>query len=82
MKILHSKVDKGITFSTLNQKVSDLNWPLEDNWPNNEHWGHMCDSTQVSLYPSPMEIYGNISKHVDTVIIFSKLTLTIIPDSL
>ena len=32
----------------------------------------MCDSTQASLY------HGNISKHVDTVIIFSKLTLTLI----
>ena len=28
-------------------------WPLDDLWPH-VCWGHMCDSTQGSLCPSPM----------------------------
>ena len=31
-------------------------WPLDDLWPH-VCWGHMCDSTQGSLYPSPMTIH-------------------------
>ena len=31
-------------------------WPLDDLWPH-ICWGHMCDSTQGSLCPSPMEIH-------------------------
>ena len=31
-------------------------WPLDDLWPH-ICWGHMCDSTQGSLCPSPMGIY-------------------------
>ena len=31
-------------------------WPLDDLWPH-ICWGHMCDSTQGSLYPSPMGIH-------------------------
>ena len=30
-------------------------WPLDDLWPH-VCWGHMCDSTQGSLCPSPMGI--------------------------
>ena len=37
-------------------------WPLDDLWPH-FCWGHMCDSTQVSLRP----------KYVDTVTIFQNL---------
>ena len=32
------------------------NWPLDDLWPH-VCWGHMCDSTQWSLCPSPMTIH-------------------------
>ena len=31
-------------------------WPLDDLWPH-ICWGHMCDSTQGSLRPSPMTIH-------------------------
>ena len=31
-------------------------WPLDDLWPH-ICWGHMCDSTQGSLCPSPMGIH-------------------------
>ena len=31
-------------------------WPLDDLWPH-VYWAHMCDSTQGSLCPSPMEIH-------------------------
>ena len=31
-------------------------WPLDDIWPH-ICWGHMCDSTQGSLCPSPMGIH-------------------------
>ena len=31
-------------------------WPLDDLWPH-VFWGHMCDSTQGSLCPSPMTIH-------------------------
>ena len=30
-------------------------WPLDDLWPQ-VCWGHMCDSTQGSLCPSPVKI--------------------------
>ena len=30
-------------------------WPLDDLWPH-ICWGHMCDSTQEPLCPSPMKI--------------------------
>ena len=32
------------------------NWPLDDLWPH-VCWGHMCDSIQGSLCPSPMTIH-------------------------
>ena len=31
-------------------------WPIDDLWPH-VCWGHMCDSTQGSLCPSPMGIH-------------------------
>ena len=31
-------------------------WPLDDLWPH-VCWGHMCDSTQGSLCPSPITIH-------------------------
>ena len=31
-------------------------WPLDDLWPH-ICWGHLCDSTQGSLCPSPMGIH-------------------------
>ena len=31
-------------------------WPLDDLWPH-VSWGHMCDSTQGSLCPSPMTVH-------------------------
>ena len=40
-------------------------WPQDDLWPH-FCWGHMCDSTQGSFHPSPK----NMSKYVDTVILF------------
>ena len=43
-------------------------WPLDDLWAH-ICWGHMCDSTQGSLCPSPMK---NTSKYVDTVNLFAK----------
>ena len=42
-------------------------WPLDDLWPH-VCWGHMCDSTQGSLCPSPMTIH----QCMDTVINFAK----------
>ena len=35
---------------------SEGQWPLGDLWPY-ICWGHMCDSTQGSLCPSPMKIH-------------------------
>ena len=34
-------------------------WPLDDLWPH-IRWGHMCDSTQGSLCPSPMKIHQSM----------------------
>ena len=34
-------------------------WPLDDRWPQ-VCWGHMCDSTQGSLYPSPIKIHRSM----------------------
>ena len=44
-------------------------WPLDDLWPH-ACWGHMCDSTQESLCPSPMTIH-QCMWIVDTVINFA-----------
>ena len=34
-------------------------WPLDGLWPHIS-WGHMCDSTQGSLCPSPMKIHQSM----------------------
>ena len=34
-------------------------WPLDDLWPQ-VCWGHMCDSTQGSLWLSPMKIHQSM----------------------
>ena len=34
-------------------------WPLDDLWPH-ICWGHMCDSPQGSLCPSPMKIHQSM----------------------
>ena len=34
-------------------------WPLDDLWPH-ICWGHMCDSTQGPLCPSPMKIHQSM----------------------
>ena len=34
-------------------------WPLDDLWPH-ICWGLMCDSSQGSLYPSPMKIHQSM----------------------
>ena len=34
-------------------------WPLDDLWPQ-DCWGHMCDSTQGSLWLSPMKIHQSM----------------------
>ena len=34
-------------------------WPQDDLWPH-FCWGHMCDSTQGSLCPSPMKIHQSV----------------------
>ena len=39
-------------------------WPLDDLWPH-VCWGHMCDSTQGSLCPSPMGIHQCICGYSD-----------------
>ena len=44
-------------------------WSLDDLWLH-ICWGHMCDSTQGSLSPSPMGILST-SMYVDTVINFA-----------
>ena len=47
-------------------------WPLDDLW-SNICWGHMCDSTQESVCPSPMGINQCMCIQ-STVINFSKNT--------
>ena len=53
-----SKYVDTVTFfaKNLNQRG---HWPLDDLWPH-ICWGHMCDSTQGSLYPSPMKIHQSM----------------------
>ena len=45
-------VDTVNLFAKLEPKVIDPRWPLTPHL-----WGHRCDSTQGSLYPSPMGIH-------------------------
>ena len=48
-------------------------WPLDDLWPH-ICWGHMCDSTQGSLCPSPMGIHQCmwVDTVMNTVDLFAK----------
>ena len=41
---------------TLTKTWTKGHWPLDDLW-SHVCWGHMCDSTQGSLCPSPMGIH-------------------------
>ena len=52
----HENTSKYVDTVTLFAKTwSKGYWPLDDLWPH-ICWGHMCDSTQGSLCPSPMGI--------------------------
>ena len=53
----HENTSKYVDTVNLFAKTwSKGHWPLDDLWPN-ICWGHMCDSTQGSLCPSPMGIH-------------------------
>ena len=52
----HENTSKYVDTVTLFAKTwTKGHWPLDDLWPH-ICWGHMCDSTQGSLCPSPMGI--------------------------
>ena len=52
----HKNTSKYVGTVTLFSKTWTIgHWPLDDLWPH-VCWGHMCDSTQGSLCPSPMRI--------------------------
>ena len=53
----HEITSKCVDTVTLFSKTyTKGHWPLDDLWPH-VCWGHMCDSTQGSLCPSPMGIH-------------------------
>ena len=53
----HENTSKYVDTVTLFSKTwTKGHWPLDDLWPYS-CWGHMCDSTQGSLCPSPMRIH-------------------------
>ena len=53
----HENASKYVDTVTLFAKTwTKGHWPLDDLWPH-ICWGHMCDSTQGSLCPSPMGIH-------------------------
>ena len=53
----HENTSKYVDTVNLFAKTwSKGHWPLDDIWPH-ICWGHMCDSTQGSLCPSPMGIH-------------------------
>ena len=52
-----SKYEDKVTFFA--KTWSKGHWPLGDLWPH-ICWGHMCDSTQGSLCPSPMKIHQSM----------------------
>ena len=53
----HENTSKYVDTVNLFAKTwSKGHWPLDDLWPH-ACWGHMCDSTQGSLCPSPMTIH-------------------------
>ena len=45
-----------IHWPVFSKNLTKGHWPLDDLWPH-VCWGHMCDSTQGSLCPSPMGIH-------------------------
>ena len=47
---------KNLNQRPLTPRWTKGHWPLDDLW-HHICWGHMCDSTQGSLCPSPMEIH-------------------------
>ena len=56
----HENTSKHVDTVTLFAKNwTKGHWPLDDLWPH-ICWGHMCDSTQGSLCPSPMKIHQNM----------------------
>ena len=53
----HENTSKYVYTVTLMSKTwTKGHWSLDDLWPH-VCWGHMCDFTQGSLYPSPMGIH-------------------------
>ena len=56
----HENTSKYVDTVTFFAKTwSKGHWPLGDLWPH-ICWGHMCDSTQGSLCPSPMKIHQSM----------------------
>ena len=55
----HENTFKYVDTVTLFSKTWKGHWPLDDIWPQ-VCWGHMCDSTQGSLCPSPMKIHQSM----------------------
>ena len=47
------------TVTLFSKTCTKVHWPLDDLWPQ-VCWGHMCDSTQGSLCPSPMKIHQSL----------------------
>ena len=53
----HENTSKYVDTVTLFSKTwTKGHWPLDDLWPH-VCWGHICDSAQGSLCPSPMKIH-------------------------
>ena len=55
----HENTSKYVDTVTFLRKINKGHWPLDDLWPQ-VCWGHMCDSTQGSLCPSPMKIHQSM----------------------
>ena len=56
----HENTSKYVDTETLFAKTwTKGHWPLDDLWPH-ICWGHMCDSTQGSLCPSPIGIHQSM----------------------
>ena len=52
----HENTSKYVDTVTFSKTWTKGHWPLDDLWPH-ICWGHMCDSTQGLLCPSPMGIH-------------------------
>ena len=52
----HENTSKYVNSDVFSKTWTKGYWPLDDLWPH-LHWGHMCDSTQGSLCPSPMGLH-------------------------